>query len=110
MFFFMGGYVKINMVYWVVSDDSDLRTLGPLVSLDIRISDPCLALTIDRCLNGGTCIPLGTSYTCKCRPGYEGDVCSIGKLFFHIYISFSPKSNPRVIFNAIKYRYMYFSF
>lgn len=44
-----------------------------------EFSDPCQALSVDRCLNGGTCLPSGSFYTCKCPPGYGGEICSVGK-------------------------------
>eukprot|EP00794_Sanderia_malayensis_P003988 gene3988-4539_t len=36
--------------------------------------DPCGAVP---CKNGATCTPNGSSFTCKCKLGYEGKLCEI---------------------------------
>ena len=33
------------------------------------------------CLNGGTCMDEVDKHSCKCKPGYKGENCEIGKLF-----------------------------
>ena len=34
------------------------------------------------CLNGGACIDGINGYTCNCIPGYAGNDCETGKVFF----------------------------
>ncbi|XP_022104742.1 MAM and LDL-receptor class A domain-containing protein 1-like [Acanthaster planci] len=43
-----------------------------LVGNDCMEVDMCAS---SPCLNGGTCTPTGTSYTCSCRKGYPGSHC-----------------------------------
>ena len=38
------------------------------------------------CKNGGTCKDAVNSYTCKCKPGYQGHNCETGETPWVIHI------------------------
>lgn len=42
--------------------------------------DPC---NPSQCYNGGTCIPNGVTYTCRCYTGYYGRNCGYSKNIFY---------------------------
>lgn len=44
------------------------------------------------CHNGGTCLPYLNSFTCKCSPGFSGDLCDLRKLKQWLY---NDKRNPK---------------
>ncbi|XP_071792429.1 uncharacterized protein [Asterias amurensis] len=50
------------------------RSSGSSSSTEIPAPQPC---DYNPCWNGGTCLPEGDPYTCKCRPGYAGRRCEI---------------------------------
>lgn len=35
----------------------------------------CFSLSVDPCLNGGSCVDEVGSFSCECRPGFEGVHC-----------------------------------
>ena len=45
----------------------------------------CLATGLcssNPCLNEGTCVDKGDSYSCTCASGFIGDTCEIGRVLY----------------------------
>jgi len=39
--------------------------------------DQCISPELNRCENGGTCVPVGDDMDCTCAPGYTGEFCQL---------------------------------
>ena len=37
------------------------------------------------CQNGGSCSDMFNGYSCSCAPGYTGEDCQTGKMYFNSY-------------------------
>ena len=48
------------------------KSLNSVTDINECISNPCQ--------NGGKCTDGVNSYTCKCKPGYQGDNCETGDI------------------------------
>ena len=48
------------------------KSLNSFIEIDECVSNPCQ--------NGGTCKDAVNSYTCQCKPGYQGDNCGKGNI------------------------------
>ena len=48
---------------------NNLHTVAPVTV------DTCSSVTLELCLNGGTCITRGNSYSCVCSEGWVGPHC-----------------------------------
>jgi len=49
-----------------------------ILLLDI---DECTDVTLPHMCDNGDCVNTEGSYTCDCDPGWDGDLCDIGKYF-----------------------------
>ena len=71
-FFFTSYYINNPFLF--------VNEIFPL-DIDECVSSPCQ--------NGGTCIDIINAYTCDCVPGYLGDNCETGNIYFnHIFARF----------------------
>lgn len=74
-------YVMVakNGIFMLKYVETEMSLTALLTFLNLVGPDRC---KMNPCLNGGTCYPTETSYVCTCVPGYSGDRCELGKMFF----------------------------
>uniref|UniRef100_A0A8D3CGA7 Versican core protein n=1 Tax=Scophthalmus maximus TaxID=52904 RepID=A0A8D3CGA7_SCOMX len=58
----------------ILTEESSAMSLLPTIEETTELSR-VHSCTGDICLNGGSCLKIGSLYTCSCAPGYSGDRC-----------------------------------